>query len=902
MSALAPGSRLGHYDVVDSLGAGGMGEVYRATDTRLKRQVALKVLPSLVTADPDRLARFQREAEVLASLNHPNIAALYGLEDSGGVRALVMELVEGPTLADRIAQGPIPIDEALAIARQIADALAAAHDQNVIHRDLKPANVKVRPDGTVKVLDFGLAKAMGQGTGIGDQGSGPTVLANSPTMTSPAMTMHGVILGTAAYMSPEQAAGRPVDRRTDLWAFGVVLMEMLTGRPVFAGDSVTDVIASVLKDEPDWKALPPSTPPSIQRLLRRCIDRDRKKRWPDAAAARMECDDALAPGGLVATSPGAFAAVGRSPWHLAGALVAGAALASALAWARWPAAAAPPVTRFEIELPDNRVFTRTGRHVVAVSHDGSQIAYVANRQIFIRAIDQTTVATLEGTVESDPSEPLFSPDGKWLAFWSDNQIKKIPVSGGTAVALSTVSNPYGMSWTGDRILVGVNDPPRILAVPADGGTVTTLVTLASDELAQTPQLVNDGRSVLFTLLKGDGPWQDATVVVQDLTSGARTVLVEHGTDARVIAAGYLVYERESTLFAIAFDEDRVTVRGSPVPVQTNVQEALGNFSGAAQAVVSSNGTLVFVPMNTAFSFERVLMWLDRNGVTERLPFPPAPHFTGRSQRLSPDGRKVASRIIGDNLAVTDLWVGELAQGIFRRITFTGRASDPVWSADGSQVCYEQQDEVLCQPADGSGAARSLFKWPRLNTLEERSPDGRWMLFLEQPDTSSRFNTRMVDMRSPSAIRQVPPDGAPARFPSLSPDGRFIAYVSGESAREDIYVRPFPAVSEGRWQIATRGDRPSWSPDGKELFYLAGASGGGTSDATLMRVPVRPGPVFSAGVPEPVVKLPPNAAFNFSVAADGRFLINVPAIDSSDDRNRLIVVQNWFEELKAKVPR
>jgi Tol biopolymer transport system component len=897
MAEVVPGSRLGSYEVTEKIGEGGMGEVYRATDTRLKRQVALKVLPSALVADPDRLARFQREAEVLASLNHPNIAGLHGLEESGGVRALVMELVEGPTLADRIAQGPIPIEEALAIARQIADALAAAHDQGIIHRDLKPANVKVRPDGEVKVLDFGLAKAMDQGAGIGEQGPGK--LANSPTITSPAMTMHGMILGTAAYMSPEQAAGRPVDRRTDMWAFGVVFMEMLTGRPVFGGESVSHVIAAVLKDEPDWAALPAGTPSSIRRLLKRCLERDRKKRWPDAAMARMECEDALAPGSVAA---GASVAVARSPWHLAGALVAGVVIAAVVAWTRWPVATAPPVTRFEVELPDNRVFTRTGRHIIAVSPDGTQIAYVANRQIFVRAIGDTTVATLEGTVESDPSEPMFSPDGKWLAYWSDNQIKKIPVSGGTAVALAKVPNPFGISWAGDRILLGVNDPPRILAIPADGGTVTTLITLASDELAQTPQLVNGGRSVLFSLLKGDGPWQDANVVVQELASGTRRVLIEHGTDARVLASGHLIYERESTLFAMAYDADRVAVSGSPVPMQTGVQEALGNFSGAAQAVVSSSGTLVFVPTNAAFSFERQLMWLDRKGVTERLPFPPAPHFTGRSQRLSPDGKKVASRVIGDNLAVTDLWVGELAQGIFRRMTFTGRASDPVWSADGSQVCYEQQDEVLCQPADGSGSARSLFKWPRLNTIEDRSPDGRWMLFLEQPDTSSRFNTRIVDLRSPSEIRHLAPDSSLARFPSFSPDGRFVAYVSGESAREDIYVRPFPAVGEGRWQVATRGDRPNWSPDGRELFYLAGASGGGTSDATIMKVPIQAGPSFSAGVPETVVKLPPNAAFNFSVAADGRFLINMPPPGSNNGRNRLIVVQNWFEELKAKVPR
>jgi Tol biopolymer transport system component len=890
MAEVVPGARVGSYEIIAKLGEGGMGEVYRATDTRLKRQVALKVLPSSVTADPERLARFQREAEVLASLNHPNIASLHGLEESSGVKALVMELVEGPTLADRIAQGPVPIEEALTIARQIADALAAAHDQGIIHRDLKPANVKVRPDGTVKVLDFGLAKAMEQGVGTRDQGLGTRDLANSPTITSPVMTMHGVILGTAAYMSPEQAAGKPVDRRTDTWAFGVVLFEMLTGKQLFDGESVSHVIAAVLKDDPDWNALPPATPPAIRKLLRRCLERDRKKRWPDAAAAAIECGDALAADDHAAAA-GVNPAAARSPWQLAAALVAGVVVAGIAAWSRWPAEAPRPVTRFEIELPDNRIFTRAGRHVVAISPDGSRIAYVANRQIFIRALNDTTTAPLEGTAELDPSEPVFSPDGQWLAFWSDNQIKKIPVAGGTPVTLAKAANPLGINWTGDRITLGVDDPPRILSVPADGGTATDLVTLEPDELAQTPQLLNGGRSVLFTLLKGEGAWQDANVVVQELATGTRRVLVERGTDARVLA-GYLIYERESTLFAIAFDEERLTVSGSPVPVQANVQESV--FSGAAQAAMSSSGSLVFVPSGLSGSLVRALVWLDQNGKTERLKFPPAAHFSARSQRLSPDGTRIVSRIVGTASRSSDIWIGEIDQGIFRRITFSGQVTDPVWSADGSRICYEQQDEVFCQPADGSGSAQSLFKWPRLSTLEEVSPDGRWLLF-SQP-------THIVDLQSPSDIRPLLRDGSVARLPAVSPDGRLVA-SAGATFEDGVFVRPFPLVEGGRWQVSTgRGAASQWSHDGRHLFYLTGASGGFTTDATIMRVAVRTGPPFSAGAPEPVVKLPPNAAFNFSVARDGRFLINVPASDGEESRSRLVVVENWIEEVKAKVPR
>ena len=901
---MTPGSRLGPFQIVEAIGAGGMGEVYRATDTRLKRQVAIKVLASSVTADADRLARLQREAELLASLNHPNIAALYGIEESRGDKALVMELVEGATLAERIAQGPVPLAEALTIARQIADALAAAHDRNIIHRDLKPANIKLQPDGDVKVLDFGLAKAMTL-----DEPNGSSL---QQTVTSPAMTMHGVILGTAAYMSPEQAAGRAIDRRTDLWAFGAVLMEMLTGRQVFAGDSVSEVIASVLKDEPDWAALPASTPASIHRLLRRCLERDRRRRWPDAATARMECDDALVAAELP-PPPSASSPVVGSWWPVAVALLAGVAIAGVAAWTRWPVADRPQITRFEIELPDNRVFTRTGRHVVAISPDGSHIAYVANRQIFLRTVSDIAAVALDGTAQTDPSSPVFSPAGTWLAFWTNGEIKKVPVSGGTAVTLARAGNPFGMTWTGDRITLAVDNPPRIISIPADGGAgESTLIGLEADELAQTPQLLHGGRTVLFTLFKGELPgftqsssWQDAKVVAQELSSGRRVLLVDGGTDARALASGHLVYERESTLFAIAFDQERLAVIGSPAPVQADVQEALGGFTGAAQVAISDNGSLVYVPgvAGLGGSMSRELMWLDRSGATERLKFAPAMHFTGRSQRLSPDAKRIVSRVIGGSSADTDLWVGELAQGIFRRLTFSGRATDPVWSADGSEICYEQLDEVVCQPADGGGAPRALFKKSRVSTLEDRSADGRWLLFSVQPDSTARFLTHITDISSPATVRQLSGDGTAVRVPSVSPDGRWIAYVTGDSSGDGIYVRPFPAFEGGLWQVAPAGaDRPSWSPNGRELFYLAAASGGGTADVTVMRVAVSTGPTFSAGAPEPVVKLPPNAAFNFSAGPDGRFLINVPAAGVMSSRDRLIVVQNWFEELKAKVPR
>ena len=486
-----------------------------------------------------------------------------------------MELVEGPTLADRIAQGPVPIEDALVIARQIADALAAAHAQGIIHRDLKPANIKLRPDGIVKVLDFGLAKAMEPASVTDDAGS--ETVAISPAITSTAMTMRGVILGTAAYMSPEQAVGRPVDRRTDLWAFGVVLMEMLTGRRVFDGESASDVIAAVLKDAPDWSALPPATPPSIHRLLRRCLERDRKKRWPDAAAARMECDDAIAsPGGASSSTAAAVAnTTATRAWPLTAGLVAGALIAGAIALTLWPPpVAVPESSRFALELPVDHAFTRAGRHVLALSPDGMHLAYVANRRLFLHSFRELTAKGIDGTANADPSEPVFSPDGAWIAFWSDGILKKIPFGGGSTVALAEVTNPFGLSWTGDQILVGQSR--SIIEVPASGGPARTLVTIdqPAGDWVESPQLIDAGRAVLFTLRTEQGNWNSSNIVAQDLANGQRKTLVQGGTDGRLLPGGVLIYARENALFAVSLDERRRQASGPTVPVERDARRRL----------------------------------------------------------------------------------------------------------------------------------------------------------------------------------------------------------------------------------------------------------------------------------------------------------------------------------------
>ncbi|MDP3720495.1 MAG: protein kinase [Acidobacteriota bacterium] len=898
MPALTSGTRLGPYDVLGSIGEGGMGEVYRATDSRLKRQVALKVLPVAVTADPDRLARFQREAEVLASLNHPNIAGIYGLEESGGVKALVMELVEGPTLADRIAQGPVPLDEALAVARQIAEALEAAHDQNIIHRDLKPANIKLRPDGTVKVLDFGLAKAMDPASG-GDFSPAD----HSPTITSPTlMTGAGMILGTAAYMSPEQAAGKPVDRRTDMWAFGVVLLEMLTGKRVFDGETVSHVIASVLKDEPDWSALPPDTPAPVRKLLRRCLEKDRRKRMPDAAVARLECDDAIDPPRETVVAPAPLQK-SRGPGPVLAGAVVGALVAGLVAWGWWPAPpVAPPSTRFAIDLPADQVFTRAGRHVLALSPDGTHLVYVANRALYLHSFSELTPALIGGTANADPSEPVFSPDGAWIAFWSNGALKKIPVSGGSAIQLAEIDNPLGLTWTGDQIVVG--QARAVLQVPADGGTVRTLMTIdkTAGEWIQTPQLVDDGRAVLFTQRINERDWSGSNIVVQDLASGTLTTLVQGGTDGRALPGGLLIYARENALFAVAFDSRKRETSGPTVPLERGVLPSVGGFTGASQMTWSPSGSLAYAVDDMAA--DSTLTWMTRQGGLEPTALPARPQFQGqRSFALSPDGKRVAIRLMGTSRSQTDVWIGDIGRGTFTRLTSSGTATDPQWTADGSRVCYRESPyDVRCQPSDGSAPSASLFQLDRLSTVAEFSRKGDWLL-LSMSGQTGGFDIWATPNRSPFEPKPLLATSADEGLAVLSPDGRWLAYQSNESGGDEIYVRPFPEVAQARWQVSASGGAvPRWSRDGRELYFLAVESAGATLRATLTAVPVIAGTSFTTGTAVPIGQMS-SSVRGYDVAPDGRFLIVTTASSTgapTATRQRIVVVQHWLDALRRQL--
>ena len=599
--ALSPGTRLGAYEIVGAIGAGGMGEVYRARDTKLDRDVAIKVLPEAFAADPDRIARFQREAKTLASLNHPHIGAIYGLEESNGIKALVLELVEGPTLADRIAQAPLPLDEALPIAKQTAEALEAAHEHGIIHRDLKPANIKLKSDGTVKVLDFGLAKAM-EPPDVGRNLPSPN-LSMSPTITSPAMTMGGVVLGTAAYMSPEQAKGKPVDRRTDMWAFGCVLYEMLTGVRAFEGEDVSDTLAEILKSEPDLKRLPPHTPPAITRLLRRCLVKDRRMRLADAGAARIEIDEAGTPAGHIVQPP-ASQRSRRAPIvaaALASAVAAGAiAVAVALALRPEPA---KPLRRFAIEFPPGgqQFAGSAGRRSLALSPDGSRLVYAANQRLNMRQLSSLEPVAIPGT--NGAVMPFFSPDGRSLAFFQGGQLRRMDATGGPARPVCDTPLPYGASWESDDAIWFGRAADGIWKVPAEGGGAPVQVIkmdASKAEIAQLPQLLRGGEWVLFTLNSGgtarsvSAQMENSQVVVQSLRTNERKTVIAGGSDGRYLPSGHLVYVTQGSLAVVSFDLDRLMVTGQPVYVADRLVQA-GGVGVSGGGGVSTSASSPFPP-------------------------------------------------------------------------------------------------------------------------------------------------------------------------------------------------------------------------------------------------------------------------------------------------------------------
>ncbi len=905
--ALAAGSEFGPYEVLSALGAGGMGEVYRARDATLNRDVALKVLPEHFALDRDRLARFKREAQVLAALNHPNIAAIYGFEESQHVRALVLELVEGPTLADRIALGPIAIDEALPIARQIAEALEAADEQGIIHRDLKPANIKVRADGTVKVLDFGLAKAREPATG---EATGATA---SPTITSPAMTMLGMILGTAAYMSPEQAKGRQADKRSDVWAFGAVLYEMLSGQRAFKGDDVSDTLASVLRQDIDWTALPASTPATVRRLIARCLDRDVRRRLRDIGEARILLSDPVAlAAGDAGSAPAHASPQPRWRMRRAISLVLSAIMVGGLAGtAAWHLKPSAPrdVTRFPFALPEGQSFSAVGRRVVDVSPDGAQMVYVANGRLYLRSMSERDAKAIQGTEGyQSVTSPVFSPDGRSVAFYAtvDQTLKRIAVTGGAAVTICAADQPFGVSWGSDGILFAEGSK-GIRRVSPNGGTPDVLVSLKDGEAAESPQMLPGGRYVLFTLATGTGQnrWDTAHIVAQSVATGERKTIIQGGADARYIPTGHLVYAVSGSLFAVPFDAQRLEVTASsPVSVVSGVRRASLN-SGAANFSISGNGTLIYIPGTFSWSPGQVEIALtDRQGRIESLRLPPGLYV---GPRAAPDGARIAFGTDDGKEAI--IYTYDLSgASAMQRLTFGGTNRFPIWTSDSKRITFQSDREgdlaIFWQSAVG-GTAERLTK-PEQGTShipESWSPKGDWLLFSVTKGSDVSLWTYSIQGRKATPFGQVHssnPTGA-----IFSPDGRWVAYTSMERNRPMIYVQPFPPSGAqhqlplGPSEVALQ---PLWSPDGKELFYNPGPG-------RLAWVSVTTQPLFTFGnpgvAPRPFLTSPASSRRAFDITPGGKFVGLTQAGQTESGTPiapQIQVVLNWFEELRALVPQ
>ena len=926
---MTPGTRLGPYEVLALLGAGGMGEVYRARDAKLNREVALKILPEAVASDPDRLARFTREAQTLAALNHPNIGAIYGIEDSQPVRALVMELIEGDDLSVLIARGPLPLDEVLTIARQIAEALEAAHDHGIIHRDLKPANIKVRADGTVKVLDFGLAKAL-------DPAAGSSVSAiNSPTLSMHA-TQAGIILGTAAYMSPEQAKGKVVDRRADIWSFGVVLYEMLTGQRPFKGDDVTDTLASVLKDKPGFDALPTSTPPRLRWILERCLERDPRARLRDigearvqlAAIARGDADGGAAWG---ASLPAGQVTAGEVQARIEAAvahnrrqlfarrvlpLVGFATLAFAAAifglFRSATPTVAPAVTRMSVRLPEGRILGTV--RSMALSPSGSELAYLTYSDLLIRRLSESELKPVAGVDLGDNLQsPVFSPDGKWIAYYSAGErlVKKISVQGGAALRVCD-SLALSLDWDASGILMSQAAGGVVRCNPA-GGAPEQLAKVDDDEIVLGPQMLPDGDGLLFTIAKfaqGAGTrWDQARVVVQSLRTGERKTVLEGGSDARFIRTGHLTYAVGGILFAAPFDLERRELRGAAVPVIEGVRRAI---SGALQLAVSDAGSLAYMPGSIrAEQALRGLAFGDRSGKITRLSAAPAAYS---HVRVSRDGTRAA---IGadDGKQASVLIYALNGTSTIQPLTVDGKSRFPVWSPDGRWIAYQSGRDgdlgMFRQRADGTGIAERLTTAAagEAHVPESWSPAG--LLSFTIGKTSGGRTGLALWILSLADKKTTAFAGVTSRVPIgsvFSPDGKWLAYAASDGATADvnrgIFVQPFPATGSVYPLSRQALDfHPVWSAAGNEIVFTGSltaqqmiavdiAAAGGVTFGTRAR--------FPASV---TGDRPASQSRAWDILPDGRFIGIVSGTEdvTRSTSSELLLVLNWFEELKQKVP-
>jgi eukaryotic-like serine/threonine-protein kinase len=872
---LNPGTRLGPYEVAALIGKGGMGEVYRAHDTKLNRDVALKVLPARFALDADRLVRFQREAQVLASLNHPNIAIIHRLEEADGVRALVLELVEGPTLSDRIAKGPLPLDEALSIARQVADALEAAHEHGIIHRDLKPANIKVREDGTVKVLDFGLAKALDPAPAAD--------LSQSPTMTSPAMTGMGVILGTAAYMSPEQAKGKSVDKRADIWAFGCVLYEMLSGKRAFDGDDVSDMLATVLKSDPNWNNLPSDLPPAIRRLLRRCLTKDLKGRIGDASIARIEIDEVRSGSSIdvLAVPSGSK----RGAWI---ALLSALALVTLIAAMLGVVALRPvpsaPEMRVEINTPPT-----TDPFSLAISPDGQKLVFVANSEgrsrLWLRSLDSVSAQPLAGTDRA--WLPFWSPDSRSVGFFADTQLKRIDIGSKSVQALATVGmGGLGGTWNLDGAILFSPGPTNtpIFRIPDTGGAPAAVTRLEThQQVHYSPEFLPDGRHFLYYVL---GSPEASGIYVGQLEGSPTRRLLDADAPAVYASSGHLLFVRQGTLFAQHFDPGRLELTGDPFPVAERVTVGYGPPVPALSA--SAAGPLVYRSGSAAG--QQRLAWFDRSG--KELGKAGGPDSFGLfGPSLSPDGRRVALFEADGNV---DVWLLDLGRNTLGRFT-TDAADDvfPIWSPDSTRIVFSSNRkgtfDLYQKPPTGAESEQLLLTTPQAKLATDWSLDGRFLLYhsLDPNMSNDIWALPLGGDRKPFPVVQTMFDEGDAQF---SPDGKWIAYQSNESGRFEIYVQPFPGPGSRLFISTAGGYQARWGRDGKELFYIA-------PDNQLMAVPIRlaaNGQAAEAGAPVALFGMrmigPVQNDRWFVVSRDGQqFLVSTVREEATSP---ITVILNW----------
>jgi len=885
--ALSAGDRLGPYEVVAKIGEGGMGEVYRARDTQLERDVAVKVLPEAFTADRTRLLRFEREAKALASLNHSHIAHIYGVVEAHGQRALVLEFVDGPTLADLVAAGPIPLRESLDIARQIAEALEAAHEAGVIHRDLKPANIKVRPDGTVKILDFGLAKAI-ESTRGGE--------SRAPTLGSTAVagTQVGMIVGTVAYMSPEQAHGRSVDKRTDVWAFGAVLFEMLTGTRAFKGDDLTDTIAAVIRGDPDWSALPSDVPLLVRRLLARCLAKDRRNRIHDIADARIEIVDALV---APPETAGAHGGAHPSRWQL-GLPWAVAAAAMIAAIGIWWGTEQPPLQRpirLTVSLPDGQELPPEWVNPLDVSRDGQFVVYAARpregegSRLFVRAIGAFGARSIDGTDGAEA--PFFSPDGDWIGFFANGALWKVPRSGGRPFKICDVQMFFpGATWGEGDVIIFVDQRFGLFRVSANGGAPEQLTrpdAAAGEVRHLAPQRLPGGRRLLFTVMTDTQPF----AAVLSLDSSESRPLVRNAGAARYLESGHLLYFQSGSLVVAAFDPETLEVRGSPIPIQEQV--SYHPTLGVARFAVSATGTLVYAPAD-AWAGDTTMVWVDRTGAVQPLGAAPADFSY---PRISPDGRQIAVSI------TPHLWLYDADRGTGLPLTTSGINVEPVWTPDGARVTFSRTTpgtyfDLYNIPADRSGPPELLLQREGRQLPTSWSPDGRTLAFYERTDSGEMDIWMLEGTRARALLAENHIEHSPV----LSPDGPWLAYVSFETGTAEVHVRPYPGPGRARIASIKGGTQPLWSRNGRELFYRSGD--------VLMAVAVESrGSELALGTPTPLFQgrfdYGPGGSdgdgggLNYDVTPDGaRFvMLQLPEARSS----QIHVVTDWFSELTGRAP-